>query len=236
MKNILIISQARCGSTRLPGKVLKKICDKPLLWYLYKRIDNVKTPNTFIIATATNPNSKPIIEFAEKFNINVFVGSEEDVLDRHYQAAKKFSGDIIVRITSDCPLADPQIIDTGLKIFLNGNYDYVSNVHPPTYPDGFDVEIFSFNALEIAWKEAKEQFDREHVTAYIWRNSDKFILKNFENNEDLSNIRLTVDTKEDFILISKVIERFFENWSNITMNDVVNFLMENPELLKINRP
>lgn len=235
MKNILIISQARYDSTRLSGKVMIEILDKPLLWYGMKRLELVTTPSKIIIATATPPSNQPIIDLAKSMNLDYFVGSEDDVLDRFYQTAKKFMGDIIVRITSDCPLMDPAIIDKGLDIFLNGNFDYVSNVHPPTYPDGFDVEIFSFKALELAWKEAKKHSEREHVTPYIWKNEkNQFKHKNYENDIDLSDLRLTVDTKEDFILISKLIEEFYDKWDNYTMGDIIKYLKDNPELLKIN--
>ncbi|MFW9990413.1 MAG: cytidylyltransferase domain-containing protein, partial [Candidatus Odinarchaeota archaeon] len=148
--------------------------------------------------------------------------------------ARKFNGDIIVRITSDCPLIDPDLIDRGLNIFLNGDYDYVSNGFPPTYPDGFDTEVFSYETLETAWKEARLPSEREHVTPYIWKNKDKFNQINFENDTDLSNFRLTVDTKEDFILIAKIIENFHDKWNSFRLKDVINFLKENTELLKIN--
>lgn len=234
MENILIVSQARCGSTRLPGKVLKTILDKPMLWYLVKRIEQIKTPHKLIIATGNIKSNQPIINFAKSLNINYFAGSEEDVLDRYYQTAKRFKGDIIVRITSDCPLIDPDLIEQGLKIYLNGNYDYVSNVDPPTYPDGFDLEVFSFKVLKVAWKRAKLQSEREHVTPYIRNNKDKFITQNFENDVDLSDFRLSVDTQEDFILISKIIEYFKTNNFNFHIYDIINYLKENPELLKIN--
>ena len=234
MKEILIISQVRMGSTRLPGKVLKKILDKPMLYYLVKRITCVKTQHKFILAIADSDSNQPLIDFAKKLNLRYFIGSEEDVLDRTYMTAKQFSGDIIVRITSDCPLTDPEIIDRGLNIYLSGDYDYISNVHPPTYPAGFGVEIFSFKTLETAWKEAKKPFEREHVTPYIWKNPNKFIIKNFRNTIDLSNLWLTVDTYEDFLLISKIIEHFHHNWISVKLNDMINYLKENPELLKIN--
>lgn len=236
MKNILIITQARIGSTRLPGKVLKTILDKPLLWYVIKRLEQVKTPNKIIIATANSRENKPIIKFVKSMNIDYFSGNEEDVLDRYYRAAVKYKGDIIVRITADCPLIDPDIIDQGIEIFLNDNYDYVSNVEKDkeTFPDGFDVEIFSFKALERAFNESEWLSEREHVTPYIRENPEKFFLNHFENNENLSNFRLTVDTKEDFILISKIIEKFKDQWDKFRMYDIINFLTENPELLKIN--
>ncbi|MHA1284340.1 MAG: cytidylyltransferase domain-containing protein [Promethearchaeota archaeon] len=234
MRKILIICQARYGSTRLPGKVLMKIQNKPLLWYVIKRLELIRIPCKIIIAIADSDENIPIIKLAKNLKIDYFVGDELDVLDRYYQAAKYFSGDIIIRITSDCPLIDPDIIENAINIYLNGNYDYVSNVHPPTYPDGFDVEIFSFSALEHAWRESILPSEREHVTPYIWKNPDKFKLKNFENIEDLSKIRLTVDTIEDFKLISNIIERFYYKWESFRMRDVIDYLKINPKLLKMN--
>ncbi|MFX0011695.1 MAG: cytidylyltransferase domain-containing protein [Candidatus Hermodarchaeota archaeon] len=228
------MSQARYDSTRLPGKVLKNILNKPLLWYHIKRLEEVKTPNKIIIATTTSDSNKPIVDLAKNMNIDYFIGSEIDVLDRYYQAAKNFNGDIIVRVTSDCPLTEPSLIDEGLKIFLNGDYDYVSNGHPPTFPDGYDIEIFSFQALKSSWSEAKLPSEREHVTPYIWKHTEEFSLFNIENNVDLSSFRLTVDTPEDFILISKIIEEFHINWTEIRLKDVMNYLRKNPDLLKIN--
>ena len=234
LNNNLIICQARYGSSRLPKKVLLRVLDKPLLWYVIKRLKLVKFPNNLIIATVDSKENLPIINFVKKAKINYFAGKENDVLDRFYQTSKKYKGNIIVRITSDCPLMDPAIIEKGLSIFLNGKYDYVANVHPPTYPDGFDVEIFSFKALEIAWNEAELLSEREHVTPYIWKNPSKFKLYNFEYFENLSNLRLTVDTKEDMLLMTKIIEKFHDEWEEFNMENVINFLMLNPELLKIN--
>ncbi len=234
MKKILIITQARYGSTRLPGKVLQKILNKPLLWYVLKRLEQVKTPSKIIVATVDSEENKPIIDLAKSLNIDYFSGSEDDVLDRYYQTAKKFNGDVIVRITSDCPLADPNIIDLALDIFLNGKYDYVSNIDPPTYPDGFDTEVFSFEALEKAWKEAKMQSEREHVTLYIRDKKNDFKRNNFENDKNYEEYRLTVDTKEDFSLISKIIENFYDQWETFTMQDVVNLMEQNPRLKQIN--
>ncbi len=238
MKNILIICQARFGSTRLPGKVLRRILDKELLWYVVKRLELIKTPNRIIIATANTEQNKPIIDFAKSLKLDWFAGSEDDVLDRFYQAAKEYNGEIIVRITSDCPLTDPAIVDNGINIFLNGSYDYVSNVEPPTYPDGFDVEVFSFEALEKTWKQEKELSIREHVTFHIrksFRNRDgRFRCFNFENKQNLQNYRLTVDTKEDFELISLIIKKFHNMWDTFTMEDIISYIDENPELKMLN--
>lgn len=239
MNKILIICQARYGSTRLPGKVLLNILDKPLLWYVIKRLELVKTPCEIIIATVDSEENNPIIEFAKNMNLKYFAGSEQDILDRYYQAAKKFNGDIIVRITSDCPLSDPQIIDRALEIFLEGDYDYVCNVEPPTYPDGFDVEVFSFSALERVWREEKDIAIREHVTFHIRldirNNHGNYKTFNFENDKDYNDYRLTVDTKEDFELISIIIKEFHDLWDKFTMEDVIKFIEKHPNLRELNK-
>ena len=234
MKNILIISQARYASTRLPGKVLLTIRNKPLLWYLLKRLELVKTPNQIIIATSTSDSNKPLLDYLREQKINYYAGDENDVLDRFYRTVKHYSGEIIVRITADCPLIDSTLIDRGLDIFLNDNLDYLSNVHPPTFPDGYDIEIFTFKALETSWKNAKLNSEREHVTPFIYNNPKIFSIENFQNDKDISNIRLTVDTKKDFILISKIIENFHDRWTKFDLKDVIAFINQNPHLLKIN--
>lgn len=234
MKNTLIICQARYASTRLPGKVLLTIRNKPLLWYVLKRLELVKTPNQVIIATSTSASNKPLLDYLKEYKINYYAGDENDVLDRFYQTAKQFNGDIIVRITSDCPLIDPALIDHGLEIFLHSNVDYLSNVHPPTFPDGYDIEIFSFKALETSWEKAKLNSEREHVTPFIYNNPKIYSIENFQNDKDLSNIRLTVDTKQDFTLISKIIENFYDRWTEFDLKDVITFINQNPHLLKIN--
>ena len=201
---------------------------------MIERLKLVKKANRILIATASPETNQPIIDFAKEQNIDYFKGNEDDVLDRYYQAAKYFKGDIIVRITSDCPLMDPDLIDQGLEMFLNGNYSYVSNGHPPTYPDGFDIEIFSFKALETAWMEAKLPSEREHVTPYIWNHEEKFSIGNFENEIDLSKYRLTIDTPEDFTLISIIIKYFHDKWIEFRLKDVMKFLNENPKLVELN--
>ncbi len=234
MKNILTIIQARYGSTRFPGKVLKKVRGKPLMWFLVKRLELIRTPNKLIITTGPIELNKPIVKFAQKYDLPYFTGSENDVLDRYYQTAKKFNGDVIVRITSDCPLMDPELIDKGLEIFFKGNYDFVSNNHPETYPDGYDVEICSFKTLEKAWKEAILPSEREHVMPYIWNHPEKFNITVFKNNKDLSNYRITIDEPEDYLVISKIYEHFEDKWLEIRLMDVINFLNNNPNILNLN--
>ena len=161
-KNKIIISiQARMGSSRLPGKVLKKICGKHMLQLMLERLSKCKLIDEIIISTTNNKNDDPIFEFAKNYGYQVFRGNEQDCLDRHYQAAKNRNAKFVCKITSDCPLIDPEIVDKVIKYCLENKnkFDYVSNVHPTTYPDGLDVEIFSMSALEKTWKEAKKNDD-----------------------------------------------------------------------------
>jgi len=230
--HIVAIIQARMGSTRLPGKVMAEIAGKPVLWHVVYRVRQAQQVDEVVVATTDKAADQAIIDFASAEGILVFRGSEEDVLDRYYQAAKWIGADVVVRITADCPLIDPQIIDRVIAHYLNGNFDCVSNTHPPTYPDGLDVEVFSFDALEKAWKEARRLSEREHVTPYIWKNLDKFRLSNVENTEDLSHLRWTVDEPQDLEFVRAVYNHLGRELFN--MFDVLNLLKKHPELLEIN--
>ncbi len=224
------IIQARMASTRLPGKVLLPLKGMPMLQFQIERLKKSKMLNSIGIATSKNPENKAIIELANKMGIPVFAGSEKDVLDRYYQAAKQFGFDVIVRITGDCPLADPAIVDSVIKRFLEDKVDYSNNIDPPTFPDGFDVEVFTFAALEKAWKESTAQHHREHVTAFI-RETEGFKKTYVQNPIDLSKLRLTVDNKEDFEIILSLVSFLPDNFS---LQDVLKALEEHPELKEIN--
>ncbi len=226
------IIQARMGSTRLPAKVLMEIEGKSILLYCLEQASKSKLINKIIVASTINQNDEILIEKVKNYGYDVFAGSEDDVLDRYYQAAKKFGTKVIVRLTSDCPLIDPQIMDNVIKTFQEIKCDYCSNVQPPTFPDGYDVEVFSFKALERAWKETKLMSEREHVTPFLWKNNKKFKIVNVENDEDLSHLRITVDEKEDFILIEEIIKKIKK--SPIYLKDILKLFKEEPELLKIN--
>ncbi|MBW2996319.1 aminotransferase class III-fold pyridoxal phosphate-dependent enzyme [Candidatus Woesearchaeota archaeon] len=232
MKTAAII-QARMGSTRLPGKMIKLLGDKPLFWHVIDRVKKAKEVDEVVLATGDKKNNDILVEEMRKHGGIAFRGDEDDVLDRFYHCAKKFGIDVIVRITGDCPLIDSRIIDEVVILFKNNDADYASNVHPPTYPDGFDVEVFSFKALEKAWKEAKLKSEREHVTPYIWKNKEMFKCINLKNNEDLSDLRLTVDDDEDFILLDGILKKITAE--NYNLKEIVNTIRENPELLKINK-
>jgi len=179
-KKITVLIQARTGSSRLPEKVLAEIEGRQLVWHVINRVKKIKSVQQVVLITTTKKNDKILLDLAQKNNIMGFSGDEFDVLDRHYQCAKKMNADPIIRITSDCPLIDPYLVEEILQFFLENNYDYVSNVIPPTYPDGLDTEIFTFKTLEKAANEAKLLSEREHVTPYISKNPSKFKLYNYK--------------------------------------------------------
>ncbi|MFX1383435.1 MAG: cytidylyltransferase domain-containing protein [Promethearchaeota archaeon] len=238
MKKIAVIIQARVGSTRLPGKVLAEIEGHPLLWHLVKRLQNSKFSPEIIIATTNSEEDLEILTLSERLNVESYAGSIDDVLDRVYQAALKFRIDIIIRITADCPLIDPEVFDKVLEFYLENDYDYVSNTHPPTYPDGLDVEICSFKVLERTWKEAKLASEREHVTYHIWNNNQKFKLGNIYYkegfSEDLSALRWTVDEKEDLDFVREVFKNLYSKKKIFLLNDILELLKEKPDLMNIN--
>lgn len=230
MRKIAII-QARMGSSRLPGKVLMDIAGKPMLWHVVNRVKHAKKLDDVVVATTTLKEDKKILDWASSIGIKSYAGSEKDVLDRYYQAAKKYEADIVVRITADCPLIDPKVIDEIVGFFLNNDFDYASNTIKPTYPDGLDTEVFSFNSLQKAWEEAKLASEREHVTPYIKKNDNLFKTKNFENNVDFSDMRWTVDEKCDLEFIREIYGRLYKNNRIFFMEDVVNLLKKYPEMI-----
>lgn len=244
---IIAIIQTRMASTRLPGKVLMKAVGKTFLELLLERVKHSKHIKETIIATTTNPKDDVLFDFCKQKNILVFRGSENDVLDRYYQTAKEFNADLIVRITSDCPLTDMHIVDRVIDTFLKGNYDYVSNIAPPTYPDGLDVYIFSFKALENAWKETKytenpqtqsekdDNYRREHVTPYFWQNPKTFKVGNVSQKEDLSQKhRWTLDYEEDYQFIKRVFEELYKEGQTFYMEDILKLVKEKPEVYALN--
>lgn len=237
--NIICIIQARTGSTRLAGKVLKKICGKTVLEHDIDRIKKVKNINNIVIATTTLEQDDIIVEETKRLGIDYFRGSEEDVLSRYYYAAKENNADVVVRVTSDCPLIDSEVTEEVIQYFLDNinKYDYVSNTIDRTYPRGLDTEVFSFESLEKAFQEAKSLRDREHVTPYIWDNPNIFRLAQFKNNIDNSNLRWTLDTIEDFELIKCIYELLFpiNNTNDFNMRDILKLYDIYPELKEINK-
>lgn len=206
---ILGIIQVRMGSTRLPKKALLDIAGKPILQIIVERVKHSKLLDKVVIATTDKDKDKIICEFAEKNNISFYAGKEEDVVDRIYQTAKKFNADTIVRITGDCPLTDPKIIDKLITVHKeNETADYISNVHPATYPDGLDLDLVTFPALERLWKATRsDAFNSEWFYNYMKENPNEFRRLNVENDRNLSAYRLTVDYKEDLELIDAIFRK-----------------------------
>lgn len=238
---IVAIVQARMGSTRLPGKVLKPIMGRPMLWYLVQRLRRTIGVDKVVIATSEETANDVIIDFCKQFAIDCFSGSEDDVLDRFYKVAREYNADIVLRITGDCPLLDPRLIGDMLKEFLSTHkYDYYSvacgagastdefNGH--RYPDGLDAEIFKFSILKIAWEEAKEQLEREHVTPFIWRRPERFRLGTKKSTKDYSSMRWTVDNQEDFEIVEEIYKELYPKKPDFGLEDVLEFFYAHPEL------
>jgi len=232
---ITAIIQARMGATRLPGKVLMDVFGKPMLARVIQRVKQTNTIDKIAVATTERAEDIRILQLASQYAVIGFVGSEDDVLDRYYQAASHVGTDNIVRITADCPLIDPAVIDKVVQYFLDNSFDYVSNIHPPTYPDGLDVEVFSFDALRKAWHEAQLRSEREHVTPYIWKNSNLFNLGNVSGEADLSQLRWTVDTKSDLDFVNEVYAWLETKRSVFGLSEIMRLLKQEPSLLEINK-
>jgi len=233
--SVIAIIQARMGSTRLPGKILKEVNGNPLLFYQLERLKGSKLIDEIVIATTTKEQDNEIVTFCEQYGVSYYRGSETDVLSRYFNAAVKFNADTIVRLTSDCPIIDVEVVDKTIQYFLELDHcDYVSNTLERTYPRGLDTEVFTYIALEKAYKEAFLDRDREHVTPYIYTNQDLFEVGFLKNKIDYSNYRLTVDTEEDFELIKLIINALFKRNPNFTLIDIVTLMENNPQWFDIN--
>mgnify|MGYP003999349241 CR=1 FL=1 len=233
-KKITVMIQARTGSTRFPKKTLAKINNKPMIWYVINRVKMIKSVEQIALITTRKKSDKILLKIAKENNIIGFSGDVHDLLSRHYECALKINADPIIRITSDCPLTDPKLVEKILKFYLNNNYDYVSNVIKPSYPDGLDIEIFSLSALKKAVKNAKLMSEREHITPYFIKNSNKFKLYNIENKKNLSHLRWTVDQIEDIKFIRKIYSKMKPK-TIFSMNDILKIICNEPKLQKINQ-
>lgn len=236
MKTIAII-QARMGSTRLSGKVMKELFGKTVLEHVIERVKQSEFIDDIIIATTINDGDDVIEKEALRVGAKVFRGSEEDVLSRYYLAAKENEADFIVRITSDCPLIDPQVIDHIVKFYLDHEYDIATNASSDltkrTYPRGLDTEVFSFPMLEQAYQYAKENYQREHVTPYIYENAESIYY--YLNDKNYSKYRWTLDTDEDWQLISKLYSYLYQGNHDFYLMDILNVMEQHPELYEINK-
>lgn len=231
-KTVAII-QARMGSTRLPGKVLKRIGDDTMLHWVVKRTLRAKRVGEAVVATTTNGIDDAVSLEAEKAGAEVFRGSETDVLDRYRRAAQAHGAEIVVRVTADCPLIDPAVIDEVVRRFEEDGVDYASNTIERSYPLGLDVEVVHQDALECAWAEAVKDYHRIHVTPYIYQHPDRFSLLSVRADGDYSSNRWTVDTEEDLRFVRAVCARFDRN--TFSWQDVLRLLEREPSLVRLNQ-
>ena len=228
------IIQARMNSTRLYGKVLKKLDEKnSVLYYVIKQIQESKMIDKIVIATSELEIDDAIVKFAKKMKVDIFRGSPTDVLDRHFQCAKKYSFDTIVRVTSDNPLNDPQIIDKAIQKLKKEKFDCVTTSLLQTFPKGIHVEVVTMNTLKQSWKNSSMPYEREYVTPYIYNNSKKFKIYNLTNPKNLSHISFTIDKNDDLKLVRKIISKIDKR--PILMKDILKLLNKEPELLEINK-
>ena len=232
--NVAAIIQARRGSTRLPDKVFLDLEGKPLIWHVFNRIKDSKFITQYILATTVEEKDNELEKWAIENNILVYRGSENDVLDRYYQAAKKFEADIVVRITADDPLKDLTVLDSVINELLISNVDFAFNNNPVSYPEGMDVEVFKFSALEIANNNSFDLFEREHVTQFFHRNPELFSSKNISYFKDLSYLRWTIDTPQDYKLTKLIYKNLYNINNKFDFQDVLKLLEFNPELALIN--
>ena len=230
---ITCIIQARMGSTRLPGKTMEKITkDKRVIDFVVEQLKFSKIIEKIIVAIPDSIEDDVTYNHLLSKKIQTYRGSLKNVLDRYYLCAKNISSSVIVRVTADCPLIDPEIVDKVITKFIKNKFDYVSNTHPRTFPYGTETEVFSFNALEKAWNETRNDFDREHVTPYFYKNPNKFSIGNVIQEKNQSNYRWTIDYNEDLELVKYIANNIIKK--PILTNDIINLIIKNPNLLKTN--
>jgi len=232
---ILAILQARTSSTRLPGKVLKPILGYPMLSLQIERIQRSKRIDKLTVATSSDLSDSDIENLCIKIQIPCFTGSLDDVLDRFYQTAMQYKPEHVVRLTGDCPLVDPEIIDKVINFYFEGGFDYATNsMAPYTFPDGLDVEVFSFTVLEKAWHEARLPSHREHVTSFVCQHPEMFKVGYFKHEVELSHLRWTVDEPEDFEFVSQIYKELYPQNPTFITEDILGLTNRKPSLLEIN--
>ena len=237
MTGIVTIVQARSGSTRLPGKIFLPLAGEPLLVRMVQRVRSAKLVGRVVVASTTDPADDRTEELCRINDIPCYRGHPTDLLDRHFQCGKTFAADVVLKIPSDCPLIDPALIDRVIGKYLTSQADYVSNLHPPSYPDGQDVEVMPLHVLEQAWRESNRDFEREHTTPYVWERPAKFRIVNveWETGQDLSMThRMTIDYPEDYEAIRRIYDALFPKNPWFGLTEIMQLLRDKPELCAIN--
>lgn len=225
---VVVIIQARMGSTRLPGKVLAQVAGRPVLQHVVERVRQATLPDALLVATSLNAENDAVESACAAIGVRCVRGSENDVLDRYVQAARLAGATAVVRVTADCPLLDPAVLDAVVREYRDGDFDYVANINPPTFPHGLDVEICSAAALERAWERATAPDEREHVTLHVRRRPNEFRLGNVTREPDLSGLRWVLDLPSDLEFVRDVYERLGD--SPFGMAEVLELLEREPEL------
>jgi len=237
---IVTAIQARTSSSRLPNKVLMPLYAEPLLFRMIERVKRASLSGVIVVATTERPEDDIIEQLCIKRGIHCFRGSLHDLLDRHFQLALEYNAEALVKIPSDCPLIDPAVIDQVIGYYLrhNNEFDYVSNLHPPSWPDGNDVEIMSFETLRTACEKAQKDFEREHTTPYIWENPDRFRIGNVKwlsGNDFSTSHRWTIDYEEDYLLICEIYEKLYPVNPFFGLDDILALIERHPGIAKLNR-
>ncbi len=232
-----VILQARMGSTRLPGKVLRLVAGRPLLEWCLLRLSSSQQCRRVIVATSTSPQDDAIAAFCDHRQVPCFRGSEEDVLQRYYDAARCYHVDPVIRVTADCPLIDADILDDMLRAYFTRQVDYLSNTLRRTFPRGYDLEIFSFAALQSAQQQAQQPYEREHVTPFLYQHPQQFKLAGYENAFDASPVRVTVDTAEDLQVVEEIYQYFLQigRGHHFTLPELVALWSSRPQLAALNQ-
>lgn len=231
---VLALIQARMGSTRLPGKVLKPLAGIPVIEHVVHRVRSAAMVDDVMVVTSIDPSNIPLIHVVSGLGCRVFVGSEDDVLDRFWQATRLTDADHLVRVTADCPVIDPDVIDSVIRLHVAEKNHYTSNTDPPTWPDGLDVEVMTRAALETAWSKARSTPEREHVTPYIRNNPQLFKTGGLRSPVDLSVHRWTLDQDEDYALLQSVFDELYKPSGIFRHGEILDLLLRKPELTDVN--
>jgi spore coat polysaccharide biosynthesis protein SpsF len=237
MANNVVVVQARMSSSRLPGKVLLPVAGAPLLERMLERLSAVTAPIQLVVATSTDAADDPIEALCQRLETPCFRGHPTDCLDRHLRCSEAYDADVVIKIPSDCPLIDPAVVDRVIGAYRPGLYDFVSNLHPPSYPDGNDVELMPIEALRIAHREASRPLEREHTTPFFWEQPERFRIANvsWESGLDLSRShRFTIDYEEDYQFVFAVYDALWEPGRIFSLGDILRLLERRPDIYELN--